>query len=54
MPGRGETGASGKFVVIEDTNIGLVVPGMGEGQGEASVDDPSMVGSTCKEKTKCF
>lgn len=49
----GETGGSGKFVVMEDTYNGLAVPGMGEGQGDASVDEPSMVGRTCKEKIPC-
>lgn len=31
--------------MIDDTNTGLA-PGIGEGQGDASVDDPSMVGRT--------
>lgn len=44
--GAGDTGGRGKLVVIEDTNIGLVTPGIGEAQGDASVEDPSIVGRT--------
>lgn len=47
--GTGETGGSGKFlVVMEVTNIGLVAPGIGEAQGDTSVEEPSMVGRTWK------
>lgn len=42
----GDTGGSGKFVVIEETNGEIPETGRGEGQGEPSAEEPSMVGST--------
>lgn len=49
--GTGETGGSGKVVVIEHTYGVLVAPGIGEAQGDASVEEPSMVGRTWKKET---
>lgn len=46
--GRGETGGRGKLVVMDETNGGNPAAGMGEGHGDGSDDEASMVGSTYK------
>lgn len=46
--GRGETGGRGKFVVMDETNGGNPGAGRGEGHGDGSDEEASMVGRTYK------